>query len=311
MSDLNAIRTGQVNATGDARALFLKVFSGEVMTAFHQENKLMPLHMVKTITSGKSAQFPVFGTAAVRYHTPGTELTGQTIKQAERTINIDQLLVADAFIANIDEAMQHYDARSVYSMEIGKALAETTDQTLAKLLCLAARGTAAVSGGPDGAVINTITNVNSASELIDAIFAADVELSEKNVPKRDRYCLLRPAEFSLLVKDRTALNKDWSGAGSFAAGTLPQIKGITLIETNSLPHVNTVAVAGEENTYFGTFNKTQAVVFHRAAIGTVKLLDLSSEMEYSVRHQGTFMVSKYAMGHGILRPECAVEITED
>jgi hypothetical protein len=47
---------------------------------------------------------------------------------------------------------------------------------------------------------------------------------------------------------------------------------------------------------------------HPQAMGTVKLMDLSSEMEYDIRRQGTLMVSKMAVGHGILRPECIYEI---
>jgi hypothetical protein len=43
-------------------------------------------------------------------------------------------------------------------------------------------------------------------------------------------------------------------------------------------------------------------------VGTVKLMDLGVEMAYDIRRQGTLIVGKYAMGHGILRPECAVEI---
>jgi len=31
-------------------------------------------------------------------------------------------------------------------------------------------------------------------------------------------------------------------------------------------------------------------------------------MEYDVRRQGTLLVAKYAMGHGILRPDAAFEI---
>jgi len=31
-------------------------------------------------------------------------------------------------------------------------------------------------------------------------------------------------------------------------------------------------------------------------------------MEYSARHQGTLMVAKYAVGHGVLRPEASVII---
>ena len=47
-----------------------------------------------------------------------------------------------------------------------------------------------------------------------------------------------------------------------------------------------------------------------SAAGTVKLMDLATEMEYDIRRQGTLMVAKYAMGHGVLRPEAAVGIKE-
>ena len=51
--------------------LFLKVFSGEVLTTFEETNLMMGLHRVRTITSGKTAQFPVTGVASAKYHTPG------------------------------------------------------------------------------------------------------------------------------------------------------------------------------------------------------------------------------------------------
>ena len=48
-------RIGQANETGDADALFLKVFSGEVLTAFAQQTVMMGRNQVRTIASGKSA----------------------------------------------------------------------------------------------------------------------------------------------------------------------------------------------------------------------------------------------------------------
>ena len=56
---------GLVNNSGiDFEVLFLKVFSGEVLTAFARNNIFNEqLHSVRTITSGKSAQFPVTGAA--------------------------------------------------------------------------------------------------------------------------------------------------------------------------------------------------------------------------------------------------------
>jgi len=63
-------RLGALNAAGgDPDALFLKVFSGEVLTTFQENNVMMPLHRVRTISSGKTAQFPVTGVAAAKYHT--------------------------------------------------------------------------------------------------------------------------------------------------------------------------------------------------------------------------------------------------
>ena len=41
-----------------------------------------------------------------------------------------------------------------------------------------------------------------------------------------------------------------------------------------------------------------------------QLMDLAVESEYDIRRQGTLMVAKYAMGHGVLRPEAAVGIKE-
>jgi hypothetical protein len=72
-------------------------------------------------------------------------------------------------------------------------------------------------------------------------------------------------------------------------------------------------VAGENNTYSGDFTNTVGVAFQKAAIGTVKLNDLTMQMtsgDFEVMYQGTLMVAKYAMGHGILRPECAVELSK-
>ena len=41
---------GKANNTGDDNALFLKVFSGEVLAAFAKENKMLPMTMVRTIS---------------------------------------------------------------------------------------------------------------------------------------------------------------------------------------------------------------------------------------------------------------------
>ena len=55
--------------------------------------------------------------------------------------------------------------------------------------------------------------------------------------------------------------------------------------------------------------KVRALVMNKDAVATVKLLDLSVETDYMVNRQGTLIVSKYAMGHNVLRPAMAVALT--
>ena len=57
----NIHRSGLRDGSSDARSLFLKLYAGEVLTAFQSRNIMMPLHRVRTISKGKSAQFPMTG----------------------------------------------------------------------------------------------------------------------------------------------------------------------------------------------------------------------------------------------------------
>lgn len=324
MSTVTVSRLGQVNAAGDAKALFLKVFAGEVLTSFEQTNVMSDKHMIRTITSGKSAQFPVMGRASASYHTPGAEIQGTARKHAERVISIDDLLISDSFIANIDEAMNHYDVRSVYSTESGRELAKQYDQHVLQVGVLAARASATITGeagqyggtviynGPFGGPA-TSDFLTSGDDLADAIFEAAQTMDEKDVPEEDRFVFVRPQQFYLLAKSTKVLNRDWGGKGSYADGTVISVAGVTIVKTNNLPSTNitTGTEAGTDNKYAGDFSNTVALVMHPSAVGTVKLLDLAMESEYLIKNQGTLMVAKYALGHGILRPEAAVEIRNE
>lgn len=312
-------RIGQVDGGGDALALFLKQFAGEVLTAFHNTTVTMDKHQVRTISSGKSASFPVTGIAQAQYHVPGTNIADAAngllnqIKHAEKVISIDDLLIAATFIANIDEAMNHYDVRSIYSTELGTALALKMDGNVLRKFIKTARQTSpAYTGGPIGSVLTAGSTVATTSSVLAAQIAKAARiLDEKNVPATDRFAFLRPEQYSLLAQDTTVLDRMIGGSGSYSEGNVYKIAGVTLAKTNQIPSTNEATQAtGDKNDYHGNYTDTVAVVAHKAAVGTVKLLDLSFESEYKIELQGTLMVAKYAVGHGELRPECAVEISK-
>ncbi len=318
MTNVTPSRLGVVNAASSpnyaaANALFLKVFSGEVLTAFQENNVMEPLHVVRTISSGKSAQFPVTGKANAAYHTPGTPLLGaQEIKHNEIVINIDDMLIADTFIYDLDEMKNHYDVRQEYSRLLGMALAKQYDVRLQQTGILCARSAASVTGGNGGSAITSANSGTDGATMAAAIFDAAQALDEKDVPENDRYCILKPAQYYNLAQTTNVLNRDWGGSGAYQDGTVLKVAGIHIIKSNNLPSTNvSSATTGENNTYHGNFSTTTGLVFQREALGTVKLMDLTVEQtgnDFGVQYQGTLMAAKFAMGHGALRPECAVEI---
>ena len=99
MSNATISSIGQVNSAGTADALFLKVFSNEVLTQFIRENQMLGMSTVRTLNQGaKSSAFPVTGFVSANYHTAGNEITGQAIKHNEKIINLDDMLLADVFM---------------------------------------------------------------------------------------------------------------------------------------------------------------------------------------------------------------------
>ena len=145
MANASPVSVGRVNAGGSEDALFLKVFAGEVITSFDRASKTAGADMTRSIASGKSATFPVMGRVGSSYHTAGTEITGSDVNHNEKVITINDLLISSVFLSNIEEAKNHYDVRSAYSTEIGRALAFTKDKHILQTIGQAAQASANVS----------------------------------------------------------------------------------------------------------------------------------------------------------------------
>lgn len=302
------------------KELFLKVFAGEVLTAFNTNNIGMGLHRVRTINSGSSAQFPLTGLSTTATLAAGNEVVPTAIAHSERVVNINDLLVSSAFIAKIDEAMNHYDVRSIYSNEIGTALAKAADVAIFKSIANASIGKDNAGAALDqadstptsgatvlsGEAVATI----SGQEGADLIFEALQTLDSKNITG-EKYVVLTPALYYAMFKGTTNnmagfMSSDFGSGGNANAGTVPMIGGAKVFMSNNLPAEAGYSVGGSA----AGAQDIQALVFTKDAAATVKLMDLAVESEYQVSRQGTLMVARYAMGHDALRGECAVRIVQ-
>lgn len=337
-------RLGQSNESGNARNLFLKQFSGEVLTAFQEKNVAMPLHRVRTISNGKSAQFPSIGTTSAAYHSAGEVIYGGSVPAKEITVTVDDLLVSSAFIPKIDEAMNHYDVRSIYSSELGNALANAADKNIFSTIYRATlagtnsgdlesqwtNGDFAGLSDTDGDVggvngqagridIATPddegTAITSAQQVVDGIINA-LMMFDKHDVGGEKFVVLDPATYYLLMGGESrAINRDFGGAGGVVAGSVPQIGGAKIYMSNNLPDAAQGTTPSTESgratdIYTGASNPNlKGLVFTKDAAATVKLLDLGVESEYQIDRQGTLMVAKYAMGHNVLRHKSAIALT--
>lgn len=325
MSNASPVKFGNANS-GSTRddALFLKVFAGEVITSFDRASKTQGADMVRSISNGKSASFPVMGRIGAEYHAVGAEILGSAVNSAEKVITINDLLISSVFVSNIEEAKNHWDVRSAYSTEMGRALSFQKDKHILQTIGQATLASANVTGGDattniTNTGIASSTDATAANAMIDAIFAAAKELDANYVPSEGRKCFMRLEEYYKLANATNAVNVDFSGGanGGVASGKVARIAGIELVPVPHFVTGNVTATTEKGSaTNGGSFpqavNLTNfvALVSHPSAVGTVKLMDLAVEKEYDIRRQGTLMVAKYSMGHGVLRPEAAVGIKE-
>lgn len=338
-TDQQVTNPGQVNNAGDSRALYLKIFSGEVLTAWHQTNMALGMTRVRTIKSGKSAQFPILGSTVAKYHTPGTLIEADKLPSVERTVTIDDVALSAIFMADIDEKISHYETRSQYSTECGQTLADMVDRNVFRMVAQAAFITDATAAGNAGLQVPSsgqkyTANIQLASagdeddgsKIVDAIFKARTQF-RKNSIKGTLKCVLPPERYEALVNVQdtnkvTWMNKDVGGVGSMSEGAIPRVAGISIYESVNIPQADEslglnvdpepladVAVgSGNQAKYRGDYSKVVGLIFTEDCVATTKLMDVSTKIVDEDLRLGATVLATQAVGHDILRFECAVAI---
>lgn len=312
----NAVNGNQSNTYANKYATALKLFSGEVFTAFNNASIFKGLVRSYTLRGGKSKQFLMTGKLAAGYHTPGTPILGDAaLKANEKTINMDDLLVSSQFVYDLDEVLSQYSTRAEISKQIGEALAKHYDERIARVLDLASAEASPVTGEPGGFQINIgAGNEYNAQALVDGFFEAAAVLDERSAPQEGRGAVLSPRQYYSLISsvDTNILNRELGNTqGDLNSGKgLYSIAGIRIYKSNNLPFLagSVAAVTGEQNTYNGDFTNACGLVFHREAAGVVEAIGPSIETtsgDFHVQYQGDLIVGKLAMGCGSLRTSVA------
>ena len=243
-------RPGQSNATGDARALYLKLFSGEMFKGFQHNAIARDLVMRRTLTNGKSLQFIYTGHTKAEYHTPGNSILGDSNGAppvAEKTITVDDLLISSAFLYDLDETLAHYDMRSEISRKIGYALAQKYDRLIFRAITRGARAASPITKAnyvePGGTQIRVGTTANASdaysdSALVNAFYDAAAALDEKGVSQDGRVGVLNPRQYYALIQaigTNGLVNRDTQGTALQSGNGIIEIAGIKIYKSMNIP----------------------------------------------------------------------------
>jgi hypothetical protein len=243
-------RPGADNLGADARALYLKLFSGEMFKGFQNNTIARDLVMKRTLRNGKSLQFIYTGRTKSEFHTPGNSILGNSDGAppvAEKTITCDDLLISSAFVYELDEILAHYDLRSEISRKIGYALAEKYDRYIFRAIARGARAASPVSATgfvePGGTQIRVGTTANdsdafSSADLVNAFYDAAAALDEKGVSMDGRVAVLNPRQYYALIQavgTNGLINRDVQGDALQKGKGLMSIAGIEIYKSMNIP----------------------------------------------------------------------------
>jgi hypothetical protein len=320
----NPIAFGTGASGTDDRALFLKQFGGEVLTALTANTMTAGKTREKSIGAGKSWQFPRTGVSKSEYIVRGQEMLGNGFLTDEITVTVDAPLTASHALWDLDVLMSHFDMRSPITAEMGAVLARTIDQNVFRSVALAAR-TAASSAipGSGGTVLNAEPGLITGDgvkgiDYMNAIRKAKRVLFAKNVPvgasiyMAVNYTVFDAIKYAQDPSTGTYLNLNSminlasAGLGSAVSEAI-RFEGVTIMPSNLLPSANEAADTSVFAKYRSDYSKTAGLMWLADAVATLSLLDVTVETTRDVRRQEDFMVSKVVKGHGTLRSEYAVE----
>jgi hypothetical protein len=258
-------RPGSLNGGSDKRELFLKVFSGEIISQYETKCVMKDLIRTRSISSGKSASFPLYGSATAKWHTPGQNILEKEsgyltdFKYAERILTLDNMLTANTLINDVDELISHWDVRSPIATELGRALAYAFDRFAMSTFWAAANAVSPISATSAngtalaGQIITQGTANPTGAQILDGLYEAQVALDNKDVPVEGRFCVVRPEQYQILLgtpavstANTFRFSKDYgSGVGDVTKGTAASVEvaGFKLMKSNLFPRESLASTA--------------------------------------------------------------------
>lgn len=161
----------------------------------------------------------------------GSDMTPEDIDDATRSLLLDQKKSFNFYLDDVERA-QSVNGGAIMQEAIDRAsygLANTMDSYI-----LSAIGSAASSSNPDHQVAEA--TISTAAGAYDALVSWAVLLDEANVPEEQRWAVVSPGFYGLILKDTRFVGAgDVAGSEARANGRVGMVAGFDLYKSNNLP----------------------------------------------------------------------------
>lgn len=229
------------------------------------------------------------GDVTVRNFSKGTDITIEELSSAETVLNIDQDKYFAFYLYETDLAKIAQGRLEVLEGRISQSgynLSDEADQYIANALAADAGSVVDNSGSA-----YTVTSSNAYSLLLKLSTA----LTNKKVPRRDRWCVISPAYAELLKQDeKFAKPSDEAFKQISVEGYVGKVDGMQVFES-----VN-----------FSTTNDRRIVAGHKMAGVYAEAIN-GLRSDWDVRKMAEAVVGHHLYGYLTVRPDCVAALRSD
>ncbi|MDO6355118.1 P22 phage major capsid protein family protein [Caloramator sp. CAR-1] len=179
---------------------------------------------------GDTVKINSIGPVTVADYTKNTDINPpETLSDAQRTLVIDQAKYFNFLIDDIDAAQQNPKVMDAAMAEAAYALADKADQYLASMYVYA------------GSTIGNDTTpiIPTASTAYEYLVDAAIKLDENNIPRSNRWVIIPPWFYGLLLKDDRFVKAGTATSDQVLRnGEVGQAAGFTVYLSNNVANTS-------------------------------------------------------------------------
>lgn len=184
--------------------------------------------------AGDTVRINAIGAVTVTDYTKGSDhAVPEELQDSQLTLLIDQSKMFNFAVDDIDKVQQKPKVMDDAMREAGYALADTLDQFIA------GKYVDAHASNLIGSTASPKTDLGTVGNPYKYLVDLGTKLSERNIPRQGRFCVIPPWFHGLLLKDdRFVSYGTQQNRENLANGVVGKAAGFDLYESNNVPNTS-------------------------------------------------------------------------